>query len=1103
MLTCPSCGQQNPEGFRFCGACAAPLVAEPPAQREERKVVTVLFCDLVGSTAQAERMDPEDVRALLSRYHELVSAELERFGGTVEKFIGDAVMALFGAPVAHEDDPERAVRAASAIRDSMAEESDLHVRIAVNTGEALVSLGARPSEGEGMASGDVVNTTARLQSAAPVDGILVGEQTYRATERVIEYRASEPVIAKGKAESLPVWEVVQARSRFGVDLARPSGAPLVGRDREVELLVAALARACDERTPQLVTLVGVPGIGKSRLLAELFAAIDRGDQLVTWRQGRSLPYGEGVSYWALGEMVKAQAGILETDAPDEAGGKLEEAVRRLVLDSAEARWVESNLRPLAGLATEDVTGDRRGEAFAAWRRFFEALAEQRPLVLVFEDLHWADDGLLDFVDHVIDWLSDVPVLVVASARPELLARRPAWGGGKANAATVSLSPLSDQETARLVHALLEQSVLPAEVQSALLERAGGNPLYAEEFARMVAERGGEAMGLPDSVQGIIAARLDGLDPTDKGLLQDASVVGKVFWSGALAAIGSGQDRFTVEERLHALERRELVRRERRSSVAGESEYAFRHVLVRDVAYGAIPRAGRAERHRRAAEWIESLGRPDDHADLLAHHYLSALELARAAGVEAGLLAGSAASALHRAGDRAFGLNDFTKAARFYDEALQLGVEEDARPQLLFRLGHALHLAADERRIEILEEARDLLLAAGDPETAAEASALLAEAWWHRGQNDRHREHLERAEELVRGRGATPSAARVLAQVARYAMLAEENEEAVRVGREALRMAEELDLADLIPHALNSIGTARARSGDPAGIPDLERAIETALAANNPDAARAYNNLAAVLADRGELRRAHELWREGKEVAERLGNATVGRYIRALLIWPEYDCGRWDEGLRAAEAFIAECEAGSPHYLEGLAHEIRAEILLARDDVEGAAAAAARAVELARVAKDPQALMPALSLELAVDLELGRTGDARQTARELLPYFDRDVPPTLGLLDLALAAGSLGVSDEVRALIARLPDTPRAQAAAAIVDGQLERAADMVGDWGNLSFEAKLRLRAAAAHAAGGRRAQADEQLGRALAFYRSVGATRYIREGEALLAASA
>ena len=298
----------------------------------------------------------------------------------------------------------------------------------------------------------------------------------------------------------------------------------------------------------------------------LFAAVDRGDRLVTWRQGRSLPYGEGVSYWALGEMVKAQAGVLETDAPDEAARKLREAVERLVADETEAAWVETHLGPLAGLAGDDETADRRGEAFAAWRRFFEALAEQRPVVLVFEDLHWADDGLLDFVDHLVDWLTDVPVLVVASARPELLARRPTWGGGKPNATTISLAPLSNDETATLVHALLEQSVLPAEVQSALLEPAGGNPLYAEEFVRLVAERGHEGAELPESVQAIIAARLDALEREDKELLQDAAVVGKVFWSGALAGIGK-RERFDVEQRLHALERRELVRRERRSSVA--------------------------------------------------------------------------------------------------------------------------------------------------------------------------------------------------------------------------------------------------------------------------------------------------------------------------------------------------------------------------------------------------------------------------------------------------------------------------------------------------------------------------------------------------------
>jgi class 3 adenylate cyclase len=347
MGACPSCGRELPGEFPFCPFCGAALAAETPA-REERKIVTVVFCDLVGSTARAERLDPEDVRALLSNYHARVREQLERFGGTVEKFIGDAVVALFGAPVAHEDDPERAVRAALAILDWAADEPDLSVRIGVNTGEALVTVGARLHEGEGMASGDVVNTAARLQSAAPVDGILVGAQTFRATERSIAYRSVEAVDAKGKEEPVPAWEALEARARFGVDVARRSAAPLVGRDREVELLVAALERAAGERTPQLVTLVGVPGIGKSRLLAELFHAIECAARLVTWRQGRSLPYGEGVSYWAVGEMVKAQAGILETDIEAEAADKLAAAVGRLLPDETEARWVTSTCVPSPG-----------------------------------------------------------------------------------------------------------------------------------------------------------------------------------------------------------------------------------------------------------------------------------------------------------------------------------------------------------------------------------------------------------------------------------------------------------------------------------------------------------------------------------------------------------------------------------------------------------------------------------------------------------------------------------------------------------------------------------------------------------------------------------
>jgi class 3 adenylate cyclase len=599
--------------------------------RKERKVVSCLFADLVGFTARAESLDPEDVEAILRPYHERLRSELERRGGTVEKFIGDAVMALFGAPTAHEDDPERAVRAALAIRDWAREEGELEVRIGITTGEALVLLGARPEAGEGMASGDVVNTASRLQSAASTNGILVDETTYRATQSVIDYAESESVEAKGKTDPVPVWEPREARSRFGAEIAEPR-TPLVGRERERELLASALDRAQDERSVQLVTLVGVPGIGKSRLVAELFQLISDSPELVTWRQGRSLLYGEGVTYWALGEMVKNQAGILETDTAEQAAEKLHAEVARLFVDEAEARSVETKLGLLVGLEGKvEEPEDKRAETFYAWRRFFEELADQRPAVLVFEDLHWADDDLLDFVDHLVDWATDVPLLCVCTVRPELLERRPTWGGGKPNASTISLSPLSDEQTARLIGVLLEQALVPAEQQAALLARAGGNPLYAEQFARMSAERGdGDELLLPETVQGIIAARLDGLEPEEKALLQDAAVIGKVFWAGALAQM-DGRDRAAVEQTLHALARKEFVRRQRRPSVEGESEYSFQHLLVRDVAYGQIPRAARSDKHRAVAEWVSALGRTEEHSEVVAHHYLQAIEYGRVAG----------------------------------------------------------------------------------------------------------------------------------------------------------------------------------------------------------------------------------------------------------------------------------------------------------------------------------------------------------------------------------------------------------------------------------------------------------------------------------------
>ena len=1103
-IVCASCGQETPGGFPRCANCGAELASAPA--REERKVVTVLFCDLVGSTARAEGADPEDVRALLSAYHERVRRELERFGGTVEKFIGDAVMALFGAPTAHEDDPERAVRAALAIRDWAQEKGDLQVRIGITTGEALVSVSANPQAGEAMASGDVVNTAARLQSAAPINGIVVDETTHRATERVIDYDARDPVEAKGKTEPVAVWEAQQARARVQVE--REGRAPLVGRERELDVLLDALRRVREDREPQLVTLVGVPGIGKSRLVYELFKAIETGGELTFWRQGRSLPYGEGVSFWALGEIVKAQAGIFETDDAEEAETKLRDAIGAFISDAADAQWLERHLRPLVGLeAAVELAADRRSEAFAAWRRFLEALAEERPLVLVFEDLHFADEGLLDFVDHLVDWASGVPLLVVATARPELLSRRAGWGGGKANAATLSLAALSEEDTSRLVHALLDRPVLAAELQETLIERAGGNPLYAEEYVRMLEQRDPAAeLPLPETVQGLIAARIDSLDAREKTLLQDAAVLGRVFWLGATAVLGDTERRL-VEERLHALERKEFVRRERRSSVAGETEYAFRHLLVRDVAYGQIPRLARAERHVAAARWIESLGRSDDHAEMLAHHYRSALELLGAAGRPAAHVAEPARLALRVAGDRAFGLNAFPAAAHYYAEALELWPHDDPdRAELLFSLARARHVSDDKRREQALEEAREALLAAGEPDRAAQADSLLAELWWERGDRDRCDVHITRAQDLVQGLPASPAKALVLGAVAHYRALARDVLEAIRSGEKALAMAEELGLPELQARALNSIGIAKAAGGDASAISDLEQSIEIALAARSLEAARSYNNLAAVVGNLGDLRRSAELILEAVRVGEALGGegTLAVSHARANRITDLFHLGNWHDFLPLADDYIRRCEAGEAGhtYMEGGIRGRRAKARLARGDVEGAVADVRKALERAREVKDPQQLFPSLARAARVLAEVGRIDAAAAFGEEVLASVQ--LASAHELVDLAFAAEAIGCIDALKSFVERKQvATKWNDVLAALLARDYAIAADRLHDIGDLYEEAAARLRAAERLIAEGRRAEADPQLERALSFFRSVGATRYVREGESLLAESA
>ena len=622
MIRCAVCGQENPDVARFCLNCGSPL-APAAVGGEERRVVTVLFVDMVGSTARAEKLDPEDQRALLDRYYARVRGEIERFGGLVEKFIGDAVMAVFGAPVAYGDDPERAVRAALAVREAVDDlneadpELELQVRIAVNTGEALAALGARPEYGESMVAGDVVNTAARLQVHAPVNGIVVGEETYRSTRGAIEYTAGDPVTARGKAEPIPVWFAQRATTDAGQ--RRLSEVPMVGRERELELLSGIWARVLDESRAQLVTLFGPPGIGKSRLAYEFGERVGAlGGRTL---RGRSTPYGASTPYAAFAGHVKQVAGIFDTDPEEAATRKLHAAVEALV-GPEDAPQIASHLASLIALRTGTQAPDRATLFFSA-RRFVEALAARQPTLLVFEDVHWADSGMLDLLDELAAVLHDSPVLLLTIARPDLLAERPTWGGGLPAFAAIPLEPLTTDDARDLVACLLRRT--EEHSVERVLEISEGNPLFIEELAASLAERR-KAGELPTSIHGLIAARLDALPTPERSLLLDASVVGRIFWDGALEAIEADRDTRAL---LGSLERRDLIRREPVSRLQGQHQFRFKHALIRDVAYQRLTRAARRSRHELVARFLESEAVAAPAAEAIAHHWRDAGDEERA------------------------------------------------------------------------------------------------------------------------------------------------------------------------------------------------------------------------------------------------------------------------------------------------------------------------------------------------------------------------------------------------------------------------------------------------------------------------------------------
>jgi class 3 adenylate cyclase len=673
MVTCPACGQENPEIARFCLACATPLVGPDAGPREERRLVSVVFVDLVGFTARSEQLDPEDVRAILTPYYETVKGELESFGGVVEKFIGDAVMAVFGAPTAHGDDPERAVRAALAVRDAVAElnsrhpELDLQIRVAVNTGNAVVALNAKPGSGEAMVAGDVVNTAARLQQTAAVGTIVVGEETYRATSNAIHYQETASVVAKGKANPVGAWQAIGAHSAAGERVL--SQVPLVGRRRELELLEGLWERATQERRPHLVTIIGPSGLGKTRLAFEFLRRVEANGGTAV--RGRSLPYREQSAYFAFASQVKSLAGIYDTDEIDIAWGKLRETVCRL-LGEAEAADVVNHLSILLGLDHDGSTPDRESLFFST-RVFIEAVCRDQPTMLVFEDIHWADPSLLDLIEQLAARLQDLPVLLLTLARPELLDARP-WGGGLLAYTALPLEPLVGDEARELAGMLLAAASENGREKRAeeIAAAAEGNPLFIEQLAAVMSEGSVEGeTPLPSTIRGLVAARLDALPPEERSLLLDAAVVGKTFWRGVLEE--RGRDPVELQRTLAALERRDLIRREPSSSFEGQEEYTFKHVLIREVAYELLPRAQRHERHAEVARFVERVT-PEvgEAAAALGRHWRAAGNNERAVHY---FLEAAAEAERGWAKDL---------AVMFYREALELTSEDDAERRRFLR-----------------------------------------------------------------------------------------------------------------------------------------------------------------------------------------------------------------------------------------------------------------------------------------------------------------------------------------------------------------------------------------------------------------------------------
>jgi class 3 adenylate cyclase/tetratricopeptide (TPR) repeat protein len=1033
--TCPTCGSPVAAGAKFCSACGAQLASQAGPwidsdavqPQAERRLVSVLFADLVGFTAASEGRDAEDTRELLSRYFDTCRRLIELYGGTVEKFIGDAVMAVWGTPVATEDDAERAVRAALdlvAAVTSLGDEvgaPELRARAGVLTGEAAVTIGA---SGEGMVAGDLVNTASRVQSVAEPGTVYVGETTRRATEQTIVFADAGSFELKGKEGETPLWQALRVVSGArGTLKSTGLEAPFVGRDGELRRIKDLFHTSADERRAHLVSVTGIAGIGKSRLAWEFYKYFDGLPQLTYWHRGRCLAYGEGVAYWALADMVRMRCRIAEDDDQDTARAKLRAALEEHLSDPEERAFVEPRLAQLLGLA-EAESPDRQ-ELFAAWRLFFERLAEVYATVLAFEDMQWADASLLDFVEHLLDWSRNHPIYVITLARPELLERRPTWGAGQRNFTSIYLDPLSEQAMGELLDGLVPG--LPAEAREQILARAEGVPLYAVETVRMLLDRGdlvqegsvyrpvGEiaSLDVPETLHALIAARLDGLSPEERRLLRDGAVLGKTFTERALTALGGQED---IGPLLTGLVRKEVLSLQTDARSPEHGQYGFLQDLVRHVAYETLSRRERRARHLAAAAYLaQSLGE-DEVAEVIAAHYVAAFEAAPDA-EGAREIRAKACDALTRAGERATALAASAEAHRYFRRAAELSEDSLAQASLLDRAGQAALLAnvpAEGR--ELLERGHSVF-SAQDPERAALVSARLAELDFAEGHAPQAVARLESALEALAGREPDAHVAAVAGQLGRFLLLSGQEDRAVAYIDQALQIAERLDVSEVLSQALNTKGSLAAGAGRlNEGRILLEGALAIALEHDlHPAALRAYNNLAWVLEMHDRLDASYALNEQALAHARRVGDRGQEILFGGDGVYFLYLVGKWDEAIARAEEFeevaaTARAQLGPRDVILVHIHRGRPDVARAwwtrvttegrPEDPQGDAAARAHEAQILRAEGNPRA-----ALSLADDVFSGGRG-------QLSLNHQHVKLATAELLECALALGDTAKAEEV-------------------------------------------------------------------------------------------